>query len=60
MDVEIPEEAHLYYISFRTYSEDLRTHTLSTPYGNSNGYRGYLYSSTDVVVLGDGGIIAEE
>ncbi|MCQ2386402.1 MAG: hypothetical protein MJ078_07005, partial [Clostridia bacterium] len=56
VDVEIPADAYLYQISFRGYNAALASHS---PVGGNNIFQGYMWNSTDVVVLGGGSILAE-
>ena len=56
-DIRVPENAYLYYITFRAYSAELAALNGATPNSGSNGYRGYVWTSTDVVVIGGKNIL---
>lgn len=65
--VSVPENAYMYYISFRGYDPEIqRIKSEGTPYSygvvpytgqGSPSYCGTVFSSTDIVVLGDGWIV---
>lgn len=64
--VVVPENAYMYYISFRGYDSEIRRiKSEGTPYSyvynimtgiGTPSYFGTVFSSTDIVVLGDGNI----
>lgn len=52
VDVTVPDEAYLYFISFSYYDEAADRRQNGTPYLGSDQYgRGYIYSSTDLIAF---------
>lgn len=52
VDVVLPEDVYMYFISFAAYSEDAYARKEGTPYIASDKYtRGDIYSSTDLVIF---------
>ncbi len=54
VEVTVPEDACLYFLSFSYFNEEVYNRKAGTPYIDSDHYaRGYLYSSTDLVFLNE-------
>ncbi len=54
VEVEVPEEAYLYFLSF--YGSSASDAAIVTPYDYADDYKGKVYSSTSIIVV-DGGEI---